>query len=75
MELARRVCCRHAPVVLQDLGFNLDEAEAPLGLIVASKERTALNPATARIRQLLDIFLDIEIEIDEEQAHTCLARK
>ena len=53
--------------VLQDLGFNLDEAEAPLGLIVASKERTALNPATARIKKLLDLFLDIELKIDEEQ--------
>lgn len=53
--------------VLQDLGFNLDEAEAPLGLIVASKDRSALNPGTARIKQLLNIFLDIDMEIDEEQ--------
>ena len=36
--------------VLQDLGFNLDEAEAPLGLIVASKDRSALEPTTATIK-------------------------
>ena len=53
--------------VLQDLGFNLDEAEAPLGLIVASKNRSALEPASATVKRLLDIFLDIEMEIDDEQ--------
>ena len=29
--------------VLQDLGFNLDESETKLGLIVASKERSAVS--------------------------------
>ena len=53
--------------VLQDLGFNLDEAEAPLGLIVASKNRSAMNHSTAAVKRLLDIFLDIEMEIDDEQ--------
>ena len=53
--------------VLQDLGFNLDEAEAPLGLIVASKDRSALEPTTATIKRLLDLFFNIEMEIDEEQ--------
>lgn len=53
--------------VLQDLGFNLDEAEAPLGLIVASKKRSAMNRSTATVKRLLDIFLDIEMEIDDEQ--------
>ena len=53
--------------VLQDLGFNLDEAEAPLGLIVASKNRSAMEPASATVKRLLDIFLDIEMEIDDEQ--------
>jgi hypothetical protein len=30
--------------LLQDLGFNLDESETPLGLIVGSKDRDATNP-------------------------------
>lgn len=53
--------------VLQDLGFNLDEAEAPLGLIVASKDRSAMQPTANAVRRLLDLFLDIELEIDDEQ--------
>jgi hypothetical protein len=31
--------------VLQDLGFNLDESEVDLGVIVASKERSAISAA------------------------------
>lgn len=31
--------------VLQDLGFNIDESEAKLGVIVASKNRSALDTA------------------------------
>jgi len=31
--------------LLQDLGFNLDESESKLGLIVASKHRSAVNKA------------------------------
>jgi hypothetical protein len=31
--------------VLQDLGFNIDESESRLGLIVASKDRDASDPA------------------------------
>ena len=30
-------------LLLQDLGFNLDESETKLGLIVGSKERSAIN--------------------------------
>lgn len=30
--------------LLQDLGFNLDDSEAEVGLIYASKERTAVEP-------------------------------
>lgn len=53
--------------VLQDLGFNLDEAESTLGLLVASKQRSAHEPTRATIAKLLDIFVDIEIEVDKEQ--------
>jgi len=31
--------------LLQDLGFSLDESESEVGLILASKERTAVEPA------------------------------
>ena len=30
--------------VLQDLGFNIDESETKLGLVVGSKDRSAINP-------------------------------
>jgi len=53
--------------VLQDLGFNLDESETELGLVVASKERSAIEPIQATVAQLLDLFLDIELTLDEEQ--------
>ena len=53
--------------VLQDLGFNLDESESDLGLLVASKERSAHNKTQATLATLLHIFVDIEIEIDKEQ--------
>ena len=53
--------------VLQDLGFNLDESEAALGLIVASKERSAYEPAQATMKGLLDLLFSLDIEIDKEQ--------
>ena len=53
--------------VLQDLGFNLDESETELGVIVASKQRTAEVPAQ-RVRQfLLAVLLDMHTEVDEQQ--------
>jgi hypothetical protein len=53
--------------VLQDLGFNLDESEAPLGVIVASKQRSAREPTKAKLYWLLDLLVDIELETDKEQ--------
>lgn len=53
--------------VLQDLGFNLDESEASLGLLVASKERSARSPGQTTMATLLDLLFDIEIEVDKEQ--------
>lgn len=53
--------------VLQDLGFNLDESETELGVIVASKHRSAEVPAQ-RVRQiLLAVLLDVQTEVDEHQ--------
>lgn len=53
--------------VLQDLGFNLDESETELGVIVASKRRSAVDPGTGRLMQLLSILADIDIPVDKEQ--------
>jgi hypothetical protein len=53
--------------VLQDLGFNLDESETELGVVVASKRRDVRNRVMATMTNLLDIFVDIEIAIDKEQ--------
>jgi hypothetical protein len=58
---------RASAAVLQDIGFNLDESEADLGLIVASKKRSAMNKTNARLAKMLDIFVDIELAVDDEQ--------
>lgn len=39
--------------VLQDLGFTIDEGETSFGLVVASKERTAINEAEVTTAWLL----------------------
>jgi len=53
--------------VLQDLGFNLDESEVDLGLIVASKRQSASDPVVERFAGVLEIFTDIEIVVDRDQ--------
>lgn len=53
--------------VLQDLGFNLDESETELGLIVASKFRTVDHPAKSTLARVLDLLVDIEVPLDKEQ--------
>jgi len=49
--------------VLQDLGFEIDEAETKLGLIVASKDRSAFTPsqlAGAIALALLGVYTDVD---------------
>ena len=53
--------------VLQDLGFNLDESEVELGLIVASKRQAAIKSGVHEFMKLLEIFADIEIPVDRDQ--------
>ena len=53
--------------VLQDLGFILDESEVELGLIVASKRKTAIDHGLHQFTKLLEIFTDVEIPVDKEQ--------
>ncbi len=53
--------------VLQDLGFILDESEVELGLIVASKRKTAIDHGLHQFTKLLEIFTDVDIPVDKEQ--------
>lgn len=53
--------------VTQDLGFNLDESESELGLIVASKQLTARDPLQRTVAVLLRIFASTEFSIDDHQ--------
>ena len=43
--------------VLQDIGFIVDESEVQLGLIVASKERSAIQPGEVTAKVILAILL------------------
>lgn len=55
--------------LLQDLGFNIRQSEAELGLIVATKERPAdVAPGTAMLRLLEAILLDEDLVLDERQS-------
>ena len=53
--------------MLQDLGFNLDESEVELGLVVASKRGPASVPGVSQVTQLLELFAGIEIAVDRDQ--------
>lgn len=52
--------------VLQDLGFNLDESETELGVLVASKKRSAIDARQVATAVLLGI-IGWEMETDEKQ--------
>jgi len=52
--------------VLQDLGFNLDESETALGVLVASKKRSARDARQIATALLLEI-IGWDMEIDEKQ--------
>ena len=53
--------------VLQDLGFNLDESETDLGVLVASKQRDATEAAQVAGAVILAIFTGAVIPIDDHQ--------
>ena len=48
--------------VLQDLGFNIDESQARLGVIVASKNRSAVEPGHVASDVVADALLDAAFE-------------
>ena len=53
--------------VLQDLGFTLDESETRLGLVVASKDRDAVEAGQVALKILVLILLQSDLPIDEKQ--------
>ncbi len=52
--------------VLQDLGFNIDESETDLGLIVASKDRSAVE-ADQVVAAVLLAIIGVNLDIDKKQ--------
>ena len=53
--------------VLQDLGFTLDESETRLGLVVASKDRDAVEAGQVAFKILFLILLQSDLPIDQKQ--------
>ncbi len=53
--------------LLQDLGFNLDESETDLGLIVVSKDRTAIEFGQVLLMATLSAFSGTSAVYDYEQ--------
>ena len=53
--------------VLQDLGFNLDESETDLGVLVGSKQRDATEAGQVAGAIILAIFTGAVIPIDDHQ--------
>ena len=53
--------------VLQDLGFNLDESETDLGVIVASKQRDATEAGDVALSIFLAILIRADVPWDDEQ--------
>lgn len=52
--------------VLQDMGFKIDESETKLGVISASKDRDATNPAQVAVK-IIYLALLVNIPIDATQ--------
>lgn len=53
--------------LLQDTGFNIDESEARLGILTASKERDATDPVQWAVFLTAAIFLGVPIPPDKDQ--------
>jgi hypothetical protein len=59
--------------VLQDLGFNLDESETDLGVLVASKQRDATNVGQIIGSVFLAFLTGVASPVDDEQTiRVCL---
>jgi hypothetical protein len=59
--------------VLQDLGFLIDESDLELGLLVAWKERSAIQPAEVTISIILAILAQTDpIYSERQRMRVCL---
>jgi hypothetical protein len=57
--------------LLQDMGFNIDETETKLGVVVGSKERSAVNAAQVVGAVLLGALSGTYVPTDKEQKMRC----
>ncbi len=53
--------------VLQDLGFNLDESETRLGVIVGSKRRGAMEAGQVAGAIAMGVIFGVRMSVDKEQ--------
>jgi hypothetical protein len=53
--------------VLQDTGFSLDEAETSLGVIVGSKDRSAVEGGQVAAQVAMEVLFGVYQPIDEKQ--------
>ncbi len=53
--------------LLQDTGFSIDESEARLGILTASKDRDATDPVQWAVFLTAAIFLGVPIPPDKDQ--------
>jgi len=61
--------------LLQDMGFNLDESETHLGIMVGSKDRSAVNAGQVAGAILL-AFMGVSMPIDSKQKmRACIVTK
>lgn len=62
--------------VLQDLGFNIDESETKLGVIVASKMRTAKETSQIIASLLIGVLTGVSTPTDDRQKiRVCLVTR
>jgi hypothetical protein len=62
-----------AASVLQDLGFNLDESETELGLLVASKDREAVEAGQVALSIFVAVMIGEPVPYDTKQKiRTCV---
>ena len=53
--------------VLQDLGFAIDESETPLGVIVGSKDRDAVEAGQVAGAVMMAVLFGVSMPIDKNQ--------
>ncbi|MCX5771090.1 MAG: hypothetical protein NTZ09_12585 [Candidatus Hydrogenedentes bacterium] len=53
--------------LMQDLGFNLEESETKLGVLVGSKERSAVNAGQVAGKIVVAVLLGANLAVDKNQ--------